>query len=113
MYSPLWLQNLIKARCLGREIVSGSYDRTIRIFPYNVGRSRDIYHTKRMQKITQVLYSNDDKVKEIFIQFIAGMKEKILLKNKGGECVVLSENNFGKPYIHKKRIISIINGSPI
>jgi len=45
----------------GREIVSGSYDRTIRIFPYNVGRSRDIYHTKRMQKITQVLYSNDDK----------------------------------------------------
>ena len=37
-----------------------------------------------MQKITQVLYSNDDKVKEIFIQFIAGMKAKFLLKNKGG-----------------------------
>jgi WD repeat and SOF domain-containing protein 1 len=45
----------------GREIVSGSYDKTIRIFPYNAGRSRDVYHGRRMQKLTSVLWSNDDK----------------------------------------------------
>lgn len=45
----------------GREFVSGSYDRTVRI--YNSldpnGRSRDIYHTKRMQKVFSVLFSCD------------------------------------------------------
>ncbi|KAF6155800.1 hypothetical protein GIB67_039131 [Kingdonia uniflora] len=35
----------------GREFVTGSYDRTIRIFPYNGGHSREIYHTKRMQRV--------------------------------------------------------------
>ncbi|CAA6668560.1 unnamed protein product [Spirodela intermedia] len=33
----------------GREFVTGSYGRTVRIFQYNGGRSREIYHTKRMQ----------------------------------------------------------------
>ena len=32
----------------GREFVTGSFDKTIRIFPYNGGKSREIYHTKRM-----------------------------------------------------------------
>ncbi|KAG5545239.1 hypothetical protein RHGRI_017639 [Rhododendron griersonianum] len=36
----------------GREFVTGSYDRTIRIFQYNGGHSREIYHTKRMQRYT-------------------------------------------------------------
>uniref|UniRef100_A0A1D1Y1F6 DDB1- and CUL4-associated factor 13 n=1 Tax=Anthurium amnicola TaxID=1678845 RepID=A0A1D1Y1F6_9ARAE len=43
----------------GREFVTGSYDRTVRIFPYNVGRSREIYHTKRMQRVFCVKYSCD------------------------------------------------------
>ncbi|CAA6674954.1 unnamed protein product [Spirodela intermedia] len=33
----------------GREFVTGSYGRTVRIFQYNGGRNREIYHTKRMQ----------------------------------------------------------------
>ncbi|KAK1405290.1 Sof1 domain-containing protein [Heracleum sosnowskyi] len=33
----------------GREFVTGSYDRTVRIFEYNAGHSREMYHTKRMQ----------------------------------------------------------------
>ena len=45
----------------GREFVTGSYDRTIRIFPINSGTSRDIYHTKRMQRIFTVQYSLDTK----------------------------------------------------
>lgn len=28
----------------GREFVSGSFDRTIRIFPFNKGFSREVYH---------------------------------------------------------------------
>lgn len=34
----------------GREFVTGSYDRTVRIFDYNAGHSREVYHTKRMQR---------------------------------------------------------------
>lgn len=45
----------------GNEIVSGSYDKTIRIFPCNSGHSRDVYYTKRMQRITDVIWSLDAK----------------------------------------------------
>ena len=43
----------------GKEFVSGSYDRTVRIFSATGGRSRDVYHTKRMQRIFCVNYSAD------------------------------------------------------
>eukprot|EP00088_Acartia_fossae_P007362 TRINITY_DN13462_c0_g1_i1.p1 TRINITY_DN13462_c0_g1~~TRINITY_DN13462_c0_g1_i1.p1 ORF type:complete len:439 (-),score=75.40 TRINITY_DN13462_c0_g1_i1:547-1863(-) len=45
----------------GKEFVSGSYDKTIRLFRAMEGRSREIYHTKRMQRLTNVLWSNDDR----------------------------------------------------
>lgn len=45
----------------GNEIVSGSYDKTIRIFPIKTGHSREIYYTKRMQRITDVIWSLDTK----------------------------------------------------
>lgn len=34
----------------GKEFVSGSYDRTIRIFNIHSAKSREVYHTKRMQR---------------------------------------------------------------
>ena len=34
----------------GQEIVTGAYDRSIRIYRASDGHSRDIYHTKRMQR---------------------------------------------------------------
>ncbi|KAL3848821.1 hypothetical protein ACJIZ3_010703 [Penstemon smallii] len=43
----------------GREFVTGSYDRTVRIFQYNGGHSREIYHTKRMQRVFCVKFSSD------------------------------------------------------
>ena len=49
----------------GEMIVSGSYDRTIRL--YDVGKhgasghSRDVYHTKRMQKVMGVRFSMDSR----------------------------------------------------
>ena len=43
----------------GREFVTGSYDRTVRIFPAMGGKSRDAYHTKRMQRVFSVAYSSD------------------------------------------------------
>lgn len=45
----------------GQEIVSGSYDKTLRIFPIKSGHSREIYYTKRMQRITDVIWSLDSK----------------------------------------------------
>ncbi|CAH0393326.1 unnamed protein product [Bemisia tabaci] len=45
----------------GKEIVSGSYDRSIRIFPVHKGHSRDVYHTKRMQHVLSVSWSLDNK----------------------------------------------------
>jgi DDB1- and CUL4-associated factor 13 len=45
----------------GKEFVTGSFDKTIRIFPFNDGRSREVYHTKRMQQVNAVWYSMDSK----------------------------------------------------
>mmetsp|Transcript_24553 Transcript_24553/g.17270 ORF Transcript_24553/g.17270 Transcript_24553/m.17270 type:complete len:194 (+) Transcript_24553:741-1322(+) len=45
----------------GKEFATASFDKTIRIFPYNDGRSREVYHTKRMQQVNGILYSLDNK----------------------------------------------------
>ena len=34
----------------GEELVTASYDRTVRLWTRTHGHSRDIYHTKRMQR---------------------------------------------------------------
>ncbi|GMM37992.1 rRNA-processing protein [Saccharomycopsis crataegensis] len=45
----------------GKELVTGSYDKTIRIFNVNEGHSREVYHTKRMQQVYCTKYSLDSK----------------------------------------------------
>ncbi|MEE6463356.1 hypothetical protein FKM82_005880 [Ascaphus truei] len=45
----------------GKEFVSASFDKSIRIFPVDSGRSREVYHTKRMQHVTCVRWSADNK----------------------------------------------------
>ncbi|CAH0553142.1 unnamed protein product [Brassicogethes aeneus] len=45
----------------GKEFVSGSYDKSIRIFEVDKGHSREIYHTKRMQRLTCVQWTLDSK----------------------------------------------------
>ncbi|KAK9480226.1 WD40-repeat-containing domain protein [Lipomyces japonicus] len=45
----------------GQEIVTGSYDKTIRIYKVKEGHSRDIYHTKRMQRLFAVKFTMDSK----------------------------------------------------
>lgn len=45
----------------GEELVTGSYDRTIRLYKRQDGHSRDIYHTKRMQRVFAVQYSMDSR----------------------------------------------------
>ena len=44
----------------GEEFVSGSYDRTIRLWNRDEGKSRDVYHTKRMQRVFSVAWSPDN-----------------------------------------------------
>jgi WD repeat and SOF domain-containing protein 1 len=45
----------------GQEIVTGSYDRSIRIFRVNEGHSREVYHTKRMQHVFATRFTTDSK----------------------------------------------------
>jgi DDB1- and CUL4-associated factor 13 len=45
----------------GREFVSGSYDRTVRIFRVDNSRSREVYHTSRMQRVFSVRFTGDAK----------------------------------------------------
>lgn len=45
----------------GQTLVSGSYDSTIRLWSLRHGRSKDAYHTKRMQRVFGVLYSMDSR----------------------------------------------------
>jgi WD repeat and SOF domain-containing protein 1 len=44
---------------LGTEICSGGYDKTIRIFSLDKQKSREIYHTKRMQRVLTCKFSGD------------------------------------------------------
>lgn len=43
----------------GQEFVSGSFDRTIRIFGQGKGRSREVYYTRRMQRVFCACFSAD------------------------------------------------------
>lgn len=45
----------------GREIVTASYDKTIRLFNVRERFSRDIYHTKRMQRVFSAKFTLDNK----------------------------------------------------
>lgn len=45
----------------GKEFVSGSYDKSIRIFGTEKSQSREVYYTKRMQHVTCVGWSLDDR----------------------------------------------------
>jgi len=43
----------------GTELVSGGWDRTVRIWKEGVGTAPEVYHTKRMQRVTSTLYTAD------------------------------------------------------
>uniref|UniRef100_A0A8C8ZVZ4 DDB1- and CUL4-associated factor 13 n=1 Tax=Prolemur simus TaxID=1328070 RepID=A0A8C8ZVZ4_PROSS len=45
----------------GKEFVSASFDKSIRIFPADKSRSREVYHTKRMQHVICVKWTSDSK----------------------------------------------------
>lgn len=43
----------------GTQFVTGSFDKTVRIFETSSRHSHEIYHTKRMQRVFSVCWSND------------------------------------------------------
>ena len=53
----------------GEELVSASYDRTIRLWNRAAGHSRDIYHTKRMQRVFEQRRSLIQRVDDFLTQW--------------------------------------------
>lgn len=51
----------------GQELVTASYDRTIRLWNRDKGHSRDIYHTKRMQRVFCANFSKCDHTGLMFV----------------------------------------------
>lgn len=45
----------------GEELVTASYDRTIRLWHRDQGHSRDVYHTKRMQRVFSCRFTPDNR----------------------------------------------------
>jgi len=45
----------------GKEFATAGYDRAVRIYNHTDGHSRDVYHTKRMQRVNHVMWSMDNK----------------------------------------------------
>ncbi|KAI9220828.1 WD repeat and SOF domain-containing protein 1 [Blastocladiella britannica] len=45
----------------GADLVTGAYDKTLRVYNVSSGHSRDVYHTKRMQRLWSVRFSMDSK----------------------------------------------------
>lgn len=43
----------------GKEFVSGGWDRTVRIWKEGQGHSPEVYHTKRMQRVSSSLFTAD------------------------------------------------------
>jgi WD repeat and SOF domain-containing protein 1 len=43
----------------GKEIVAGSYDKTVRIWDKEQVRSREVYHGRRMQQVNAVQFGGD------------------------------------------------------
>lgn len=99
----------------GREFVSGSYDKTIRIYHSRAEHSREVYHTKRMQRVSCIRWSQDSRFifsasEEMIIRvWKASASEKLgVLKPREKEAL-----NYSKALKHKyanhpqvRRIIS-------
>ncbi|KAJ3553339.1 hypothetical protein NM688_g3666 [Phlebia brevispora] len=45
----------------GLEFVSGGWDRTVRVWKEGVGTHPEVYHTKRMQRVTSTLFTADSR----------------------------------------------------
>lgn len=45
----------------GEDLVSASYDRTVRLWNRSRGHSKDVYHTKRMQRVFSAKFTPDSK----------------------------------------------------
>ncbi|KAJ2975083.1 hypothetical protein NQ176_g5720 [Zarea fungicola] len=45
----------------GQELVTASWDRTVRLWTRDGGHSRDVYHTKRMQRVMAARWTPDAK----------------------------------------------------
>jgi DDB1- and CUL4-associated factor 13 len=43
----------------GREFVAAGYDRSVRIFAYNGGHSREVYTARRMQRVFATRFTAD------------------------------------------------------
>lgn len=98
----------------GRELVAGSYDKTIRIFKSDEGHSREVYHTKRMQRLTCVAWSTDNRYilsgsDEMNIRlWKARASEKLGIMKPREKAALQYSEKLKEKYVHHPQIRKII-----
>ncbi|XP_071811688.1 DDB1- and CUL4-associated factor 13-like [Apostichopus japonicus] len=94
----------------GKEFVTGSFDKSIRIFPTTESRSREVYHTKRMRHVSCVKWSLDNRYilcgsDEMNIRiWKASASEKLGKLDKREESTVEYSNKLREKFAHHPQV---------
>jgi WD repeat and SOF domain-containing protein 1 len=98
----------------GREFVSGSYDKTLRLYSTDQGRSREVYHTKRMQRLTSVAWTRDNRYilsgsDEMNIRlWKARASEKLGIMKDREKTAIDYANKLKEKYAHHPEVARIV-----
>ena len=84
--------SILTAYILYSHFVSGGYDKMVRIFDMDGGHSKEVYHTKRMQKLFCVKWSADN-------QYLITGSDETNIRLWKAEAAASIGTKVGTPYV--------------